>query len=98
MTALLSSFRLIDLASQAAAVQSALRGLPIEGKLAWLAERGTLTTTRSAGWGAETFRFESRIGMSCVFFFRGDRIVLIRRQHDLVAGPRRAEPAEGAAA
>jgi hypothetical protein len=77
MTALLSSFRLIDLASQAAAVQSALRGLPIEGKLAWLAERGTLTTTRSAGWGAETFRFESRIGMSCVFFFRGDRIVLI---------------------
>ena len=77
MNALLSSFRLIDLASQAAAVQAVLRGLPIEGKLAWLAERGTLTPTRSAGWGTETFRFESRIGMGCLFFFRGDRIVLI---------------------
>ena len=37
------NFHLIDLVSQAGAVQRLLRGKPWEEKLAWLSERGTIS-------------------------------------------------------
>jgi hypothetical protein len=71
-------FHLIDLASQAHAVQRLLTGRPVEEKLAWLAERGELSLVSAAdGRFPDTYSFRSRLGFEIAFFIRDDRFVFI---------------------
>lgn len=71
-------FHLIDLASQAPAVQRLLAGLPVERKLEWLAARGELVRISNRGPDLPAWhRFESTVGLEHCFFFDGDTIVFM---------------------
>ncbi len=71
-------FHLLDLPSQALAVQRLLKGQKGEEKLAWLAKAGKLTQVLVSIPNARpTYRFVSSIGMECVFFIDGDQFVFI---------------------
>ena len=71
-------FHLIDLGSQAYAVQQLLKGRPAEEKLAWLAERGELSLAYAADRRfPDTYAFRSRLGFEIAFFLRDDLLVLI---------------------
>jgi hypothetical protein len=71
-------FALIDLVSQAGAVQRHWRGWQVDEKFAWLDARGTLTRIETPVPNARTsYRFESRVGRDCVFFLDGDKIVFV---------------------
>jgi len=73
-----SDFHLIDLVSQAVAVQSLLRGMSTEEKLAWLSSRGTLTPMPKVQTDyPQMFWFETMTGLSCGFFLDGDEIVFL---------------------
>ncbi|QNN21740.1 PH domain-containing protein [Planctomycetales bacterium ZRK34] len=67
-------FPILDLKSQAPAIERKLVGLTTSEKLTWLAQRGTVVP-------AETNRhpdvhiFESRLGFRCVFRIKGDKFV-----------------------
>ncbi len=65
-----SDFHLIDLVSQAAAVQRLLRGKSPTEKLDWLAIRGKISHMPSVvpGW-PDVYFFESSIGIQCSFAF-----------------------------
>jgi hypothetical protein len=72
------TFHLLDLSSQALAVQRLLTGIATEEKLAWLAARGELTRVPTSIPNARpTYRFVSSIGMACLFFIDGDEFVFI---------------------
>jgi hypothetical protein len=72
------NFHLIDLVSQALAVQSLLRGMSAEEKLAWLSSRGTLTPVPKIQTDyPQSFWFETTTGLSCAFFLDGDEFVFI---------------------
>ena len=72
------TFHLIDLASQALAVQRRLAGVAPSDKLAWLAERGTLTPVPSRIQPTpQVYAFESPVGRECLFFLNGDEFVFI---------------------
>jgi hypothetical protein len=72
------TFHLLDLPSQALAVQRLLAGRTAEEKLAWLAARGQLTRALARDPRfPPTFRFVSFIGMECVFFLHGDELVFV---------------------
>jgi hypothetical protein len=72
------AFHLLDLPSQAPAVQRLLRGRAAEEKLAWLAAHGTLTLIPIRVRNSKpTYRFVSHIGMECVFFLDGDEFVFV---------------------
>jgi hypothetical protein len=71
-------FHLLDLRSQAVAVQRVLAGRTAEEKLAWLAEQGTVTLIPISIPGFRpTYRYVSPIGMECVFFLSGDEFVFV---------------------
>ncbi len=74
----MQDFHLLDLPSQAIAVQHLLKGQSPEEKVAWLAAHGrvALVPTRIPGT-RPTYSFESHIGMQCHFFIDGDEIVFI---------------------
>lgn len=73
-----TTFRLIDLPSQALAVQRLLTGLPDQEKLAWLASQGRLSRVPTSGPGARpVFRFESSIGLSCCVFIADDQFIFL---------------------
>ena len=81
-------FHLIDLGSQAYAVQQWLRGRPVAEKLAWLAERGELSLAYAAdGRFPDTYSFRSRLGFEIVFFLREDQFVFIGDNTTWVASP-----------
>jgi hypothetical protein len=72
------NFHLIDLVSQALAVQSLLHGMSAEEKIAWLPSRGTLTPVAKIQTDhPQSFWFESAMGLSCAFFLDGDEFVFI---------------------
>ncbi|MDY3563563.1 hypothetical protein R5W23_005177 [Gemmata sp. JC673] len=72
------SSHLLDLTSQAAAVQRLLRGRSEPDKLEWVAARGRLERVATAFLNARpTYRFVSTVGMECVFFINGDEFVFI---------------------
>lgn len=72
------AFHLLDLPSQAIAVQRLLQGRPAEAKLAWVAARGELTRIPIPIPNARpTFRFVSTIGMECMFFIDNDEFVFV---------------------
>jgi hypothetical protein len=71
-------FHVLDLASQASAVQAQLAGLSTEAKIQWLAARGSLELVPSrVSGGKDVYRFTSRLGFECAFFFDEDRLVFI---------------------
>jgi hypothetical protein len=72
-------FHLIDLGSQAYAVQQHLRGRPAPEKLAWLSERGEVSQVyKAASRGfPDTYLFRSRLGFEIAFFIRDDQFVFI---------------------
>jgi hypothetical protein len=78
-------FPIVDLVSQAAAVQRHIKGWPTQDKLDWLAARGRLTAIVIRQRGAPpTFEFESGVGLHCVFFLSGDQIVFLGDQTTFV--------------
>ena len=73
-----ANFQLIDLVSQAVAVQSLLQGMSAEAKIAWLSSRGTLTPIPKRQTDErQTFWFETPMGRSCGFFLDGDELVFL---------------------
>jgi len=86
-----SNFPLLDLPSQAIAVQRLLMGRAADEKLAWMAAHGELSRVLIRTPDARpTYRFVSTIGMECVFFIDGDQFVFIGdhttytvKEHDL---------------
>jgi hypothetical protein len=70
-------FHLLDLPSQAIAVQRLLKGRSAEEKLEWLATHGTLSRVPIPPGLKPTYRFVSSIGMECLFFIDGDEFVFI---------------------
>ena len=71
-----TSFHLLDLPSQAAAVGRILSGLPESEKLAWIGERGRLCSIDVRGLeDRRIYAFESAIGLQCAFMIVGDDFV-----------------------
>src|SRR5688572_22974044 len=92
------TFHLVDLASQAEAVQAHVAGRTLMEKVAWLEARGTLVPFDSKlGGAAQVYSFESRVGIRCGFFIDGDRLVFfgdnttwsVPRRSDTPHAPRR---------
>ena len=72
------SFQLLDLTSQAVAVQRLLRGRSVREKLDWIAAKGQLERVAVSLLNVpQTYRFVSTIGMECLFFIDGDELVFI---------------------
>ena len=72
------TFHLVDLRSQAASVQSLLRGRPAAAKLEWLASHGSLTSMpKEFPDERQSFWFETSLGVRCAFFFDGDELVIV---------------------
>ena len=71
-------FYLLDLPSQAVAVQSLLRGKSPEEKIEWLVQHGTITKKPNVlNDPHQTYVFESSLGLTCVFFIVGDEFVFL---------------------
>ena len=72
------TFHLLDLASQAEAVQALLVGRPLDEKVAWFQAHGKLSPLPSKLAGArQVYSFESNSGMQCVFFIDNDDLVFV---------------------
>lgn len=70
------TFLLLDLPSQALAVQHLLSSRPAAGKLAWLGTHGRLVPNEMSVPGScPVYHFESMIGLGCAFFIDGDEFV-----------------------
>jgi len=73
-----ANFHLIDLVSQAAAVQSLLRGKLADEKIGWLSSHGVITPVpKRSPEVPQTFWFETRTGLSCAFFLDGEEFVFV---------------------
>ena len=73
-----AAFHLIDLVSQAAAVQSLLRGRSAEEKIEWLSAHGSIKPkTKTRPDERQCFWFESPTKASCCFFLDDDEFVFI---------------------
>jgi hypothetical protein len=72
------TFHLLDLPSQALAIQRLLSGQTEDQKLAWLSMHGKLSPFVSPIPGArQVYLFESTLGFHCGFFFDGDEFVFM---------------------
>jgi hypothetical protein len=72
------TFPLIDLISQAGAVQSLLRGKSPEEKIEWLSAHGTITLKPKTQQNErQSFWFESPTKANCCFFLDDDEFVFI---------------------
>jgi hypothetical protein len=73
-----SDFQLLDLPSQALAVQRLLSGRPAKEILACLSAHGRLAHLPTVVPGApEVYRFESRVGLPCCFFIDREEFVFL---------------------
>jgi hypothetical protein len=71
-------FRLLDLPSQAPAVQRLLSGQSEAEKLAWLGAHGRLVPIqRHVPSPRQIYSFESWLGFQCLFFIDGDEFVFM---------------------
>jgi hypothetical protein len=71
-------FTLLDLPSQALAVQNLLRGKSGDEKIAWLMAHGRITPKpKLVENERQAYFFESSIGRYCWFFIDGDEFVFI---------------------
>jgi hypothetical protein len=72
------TFALLDLPSQALAVERLLEGRTHAEKLAWLNERGELKrVSHEPSEFGPVYLFESTMNLRCLFFFVGDKFVFI---------------------
>jgi hypothetical protein len=70
------AFALLDLPTQAIAVERLLEGRSEEEKLAWLGAKGRLRLVPSDNQAHRpTYLFESPVGLRCCFFIAGDKLV-----------------------
>ena len=80
-------FAVIDLTSQASAVNRYWAGMSPEKKIAWLAKHGSVTSIPTAGFSeVQSFCFESHAGQRCVFALCGDELLLLGEHHWIVVG------------
>ena len=71
-------FHLVDLISQAVAVEAILAGRSPSEKIEWIASRGKVEAVPQAIAGAtQTYCFESSMGLKCAFFFSKDKLVFV---------------------
>jgi hypothetical protein len=71
-------FHLIDLRSQAVAVQKFLYGKSAQEKIEWMRTQGKVLFNRLAPQGSiQTYTFESCSGIRCVFFFDGEEFIFV---------------------
>lgn len=80
-------FHLIDVASQAYAVQQLLQGRPTEAKLAWLAQRSHVSLQHHGGVFPDTYLFRSHLGLETLFFFQAGDFVFVGDHTTWVARP-----------
>jgi hypothetical protein len=72
------TFPLLDLTSQAEAVQAFLTGRPLDEKVAWFEAHGKLSPVAMKVSGTrQAYAFESHVGMRCVFLIDNDDLVFI---------------------
>ena len=70
------TFHLLDLPSQALAVQQLLTGCYEDERLTWLSTRGRLVRIETRVPGSHSvYTFESLLGLRCAFFIAGDEFV-----------------------
>jgi hypothetical protein len=71
-------FALLDLWSQALAVERLLEGWTDAEKLAWLSEHGKLKGVLNEPSDCRpVYLFESTVNLRCLFFFVGDKFVFL---------------------
>ena len=71
-----ADFHLVDLVSQATAVQSLLRGKSADEKIEWLSSHGSIIPVPNQSPNQhQSFRFESQTRVECAFFLDGDEFV-----------------------
>ena len=75
-------FHLLDLVSQAAAVQRILRGKSTTQKLAWLSAHGKVVQVekKMREW-PDTYSFESSTGATCAFILQEDVFRFVGDHH-----------------
>jgi hypothetical protein len=71
------TFHLVDLASQAEAVQAILAGRSLEEKIKWFDQHGRLTPVPGSFAGDQAYAFESATGLKCAFFIKDESLVFI---------------------
>lgn len=71
------TFHLVDLASQAEAVQALLAGWALDEKVAWFERHGKLAPVPGSFTGNQAYAFESATGLKCAFFIKDDSLVFI---------------------
>jgi hypothetical protein len=72
------TFHVLDLSTQALAVQRLLTGRTADEKLAWLAAHGGLSRVpMNVPNSRPIYRFVSSVGLECSFFIDGDQFVFI---------------------
>jgi hypothetical protein len=74
----IGDFQLLDLFDQQEAVKTMLAGQSPEAQLNWLRSQGNvhLVPREFPGGGIpQTYVFESRIGLRCAFWFKGDEMI-----------------------
>ena len=73
-----ADFHLLDLPSQALAVQRLLQGRSPQEKIAWLKAHGKIIPKpKTIAKEKQVYFFESHLGLSCYFFIDGDEFVFI---------------------
>jgi hypothetical protein len=80
------TFHLVDLVSQAVAVQSLLRGRSAEEKIQWLSAHGSIEPLPKTqpDW-PQLYWFYSLVTPACCFFLDGDEIVFMGDQTTFTA-------------
>jgi hypothetical protein len=73
----MTTFRLVDLVSQRAAVREHLTGKSPAEILDWLSTKGRVTRIPTQPGAAETYEFESAEGFRAAFFFHFGDIVFV---------------------
>jgi hypothetical protein len=71
------NFHLIDLVTQAPAVQRLLAGKTDSEKLAWLAARGKLEPVVMTSGGRQSYHFESVTKQGAAFFLDAGKLVFV---------------------
>jgi hypothetical protein len=72
------SFHILDLVSQAVAVQRRLKGKLLHEKITWLSNHGQLTPrAKTQPNEQQTYYFTSTLGFTCCFFMKDDQFVFI---------------------
>jgi len=80
-------FQLLDLPSQALAVQNLLRGKSLAEKIQWLRAHGKITLKpKTVQNEHQTYFFDSSIGKECAFLIDGDEFIFIGDHTTYTAG------------